>query len=294
MHKLGIGFAWIVAILAVVAVLFTAKMLDVRGSWLKPVKENQEKIQKNEAEIEAKEAEYKQLSGELTRLMLGWDQFWEPNVIVSDPKIGAIQVDFGNNRGPVIPQQQGGDSVAQPVIFAFQPDPNKPNQMDYVGAFRFEVSNTNGPQFVLVNPPQPGEVDTWKNGTWRLRALVPPNYISTLRDLRDNLVEGEQQLKRKEDRIQDLNRLLASAKERLEARVNELIGSDEAPQEETLPIELRKGLVVGLEKEEQLRNQEFQLTDKLRRDLLKVYQKQLDLVEDVSKLTKQLPQAQQK
>ncbi|MCA9016561.1 MAG: hypothetical protein KDA77_14610, partial [Planctomycetaceae bacterium] len=105
-----------------------------------------------------------------------------------------------------------------------------------------------------------------------------------------DLVEREQQLKRKQDRIQDLNRLLAAAQERLEARVSELTGSENAPQDEVLPIELRKGLVAGLEEEEQLRNQEFQETDRLRRDLLKVYQKQLDLVQEVSKLTRQLPQ----
>lgn len=266
----------------------TSKMLDVRGSWLNSVDKNKKQILKNEAEIEAKEAQNKTLRGDLTRLMHGWDRYWQTNVVVANPQTGEIQVSIGGNQG-LGKVEQGGDPVAQPVIFAFQPDPANPNASTYVGAFRVNALEANGAQLVPVNPPQSDEVATWKNGTWRLRALVPPNYISTLRDLRDNLVEREQQLKRKQDRIQDLNRLLASAKERLDARVNELIGSDDAPQEKTLPVELRKGLVVGLEEEEQQRNQEFQLTDRLRRDLLNIYQKQRELVEEVSKLAKQLP-----
>ncbi len=292
MHKLGVGFVWLVAILAIAAVMLTSKMLDVRGSWLKTVEKNKEQIQKNEAEIKSKEAENKDLRTELTRLMLGWDRYWDANVTVTNQQTGEIQVNIGGNQG-LGSAQNGDDTVAQPVIFAFQPDPANPKKNIYVGAFRVNALEANGAQLILVAPPQPGEVATWKNGSWRLRALVPPQFVSTLRTLRDGLVEREQQLKRKQDRIQDLNRLMASAKERLDARVNELIGSDDAPQDEVLPIELRKGLVEGLEEEEQIRNQEFQLTDRLRRDLLNVYEKQRALIDEVSDLTKKLPQEKQ-
>ena len=287
MHKSGVALAWIVALAAVGAVLLTSKMLDVRGSWLKTVESNKAKIQKNEADIEAKETENKELRSELTRLMLGWDRYWDANVTVANPQTGEIQVNIGGNQG-LGSAKQGEDQVAQPVIFAFQPDQSKPNGVSYVGAFRVNALEANGAQLISITPPQPGEVATWKNGGWRLRALVPPNYISTLRTLRDDLVEREQQIQRKQDRIQDLNRLLVSAKERLEARVHELIGSDQAPEDDKLPVELRKGLVAGQEEEEQIRNQEFQETDRLRRDLIKVYQKQLELIKQVSNLTKQL------
>ncbi len=286
MHKSGVVFVWLIAVTAVAAVLLTSKMLDVRGSWLKTVENNAEKIQKNEAEIETKEAQNKTLRGDLTRLMLGWDRFWDANVTVA--KTGEIQVNIGGNQG-LGSAPQGDNPAAQPIIFAFQPDQSKSNGVSYVGAFRVSALEANGAQLIPIAPPQPGEVATWKNGGWRLRALVPPNYISILRTLRDDLVEREQQIKRKQDRIQDLNRLLAAAKERLDARVSELIGSENAPQEQALPIELRVGLVAGLEEEEQMRNQEFQETDKLRRDLLKVYKTQQALVQEVSDLTKQLP-----
>lgn len=288
MHKSGVVFVWLIAVTAVAAVLLTSKMLDVRGSWLKTVENNAEKIQKNEAEIETKEAQNKTLRGDLTRLMLGWDRFWDANVTVANQQTGEIQVNIGGNQG-LGSAPQGDNPAAQPIIFAFQPDQSKPNGVAYVGAFRVSALEANGSQLTPIAPPQPGEVATWKNGGWRLRALVPPNYISILRTLRDDLVEREQQIKRKQDRIQDLNRLLAAAKERLDARVSELIGSENAPQEQALPIELRVGLVAGLEEEEQMRNQEFQETDKLRRDLLKVYKTQQALVQEVSDLTKQLP-----
>ncbi|WP_299464133.1 hypothetical protein [uncultured Gimesia sp.] len=288
MHKSGVVLVWIVALTAVGAVLLTSKVLDVRGSWLKSVEKNKAQIQKNAAEIEAKETENKTLRSDLTRLMLGWDRYWDANVTIANQQTGEIQVNIGGNQG-LGTAQQGTDPVAQPVVFAFQPDPSKPSGFSYVGAFRVNALEANRAQLISVTPPQPGEVATWKNGAWRLRALVPPNYISTLRTLRDDLVERDQQINRKQDRIQDLNRLLAAAKERLEARVSELIGSENAPQDEILPVELRKGLISGLEEEEQLRNQEFQETDRLRRDMLNVYQKQLDLVKEVSKLTSQLP-----
>lgn len=289
MHKSGVILAWFVALAAVGAVLLTSKALDVRGSWMKAVEKNKAQIQKNEAELESKEAENKTLRSDLTRLMLGWDRYWDANVTVANQQTGEIEASIGGNQG-LGSAQQGADPAAQPVLFAFQPDQSKPNGVSYVGAFRVNALEPNRAQLIAVNPPQAGEVATWKNGTWRLRALVPPNFISTLRTLRDDLVEREQQLKRKQDRIQDLNRLLAASQERLEARVSELIGSENAPQDELLPVELRKGLVAGLEEEEQIRNQEFQETDRLRRDLLNVYQKQLDLVQEVSKLTRKLPQ----
>ena len=287
MHKSGVVLAWVVALTAVGAVMLTSKMLDVRGSWLKTVEKNKVQIQKNESELEAKETESKELRSDLTRLMLGWNRYWDANVTVTNQQTGEIQINIGGNQG-LGRAAEGDEQVAQPVIFAFQPDQSSSNKVRYVGAFRVNALEANGAQLISVTPPQPGEVATWKNGGWRLRALVPPQFIAALRTLRDDLIEREQQIKRKQDRIQDLNRLMASAKERLDARVGELIGSDDAPQDELLPIELRKGLVTGLEEEEQQRNQEFQVTDRLRRDLLNVYQKQLALINEVSDLTKKL------
>lgn len=285
MHKSGVILVWFVAIATVGAVLLTSKMLDVRGSWLKVVEKNKTQIQKNATEIEAKEKEREKLLGELTRTMLGWDRYWDAEVNVN-PQTGEIGVRLNGN------QTLGGADMsdaaaASQVFYAFQPDAAKPGGSSFVGAFRFTPNSRNS--LVLVNPPLPGEATTWKNGPWRFRELVPLNYMDTLRSLRDELVQSEEEYKLKQDRIQDLNRLLAAAKERLEARVSELIGSDTAPQDELLPVELRKGLVAGLEEEEQERNQEFAETDQLRRDLIKIYQKQLELIDEVSKLSNQLP-----
>lgn len=289
MHKSGVILAWLVALTAVGAVLLTSKMLDVRGSWLKAVEKNKAQIEKNEAEITAKEKEDKTLRAELTRLMLGWDRYWDAKVTVGNPQTGEIQAEVGGNQG-LGAAQQGDNAAAQPVVYAFQPDSSKPNGVAFVGAFRVTALQANSAQLTPVTPPEPGEVVNWKNGTWRLRAQVPANFVSTLRTLRDNLIEREQQLARNKDRVEDLKRLLTAAQERLQVRIAELTGSEDMPQDELLPVEARKGLVAGLEDQEQLRNEEFQETDQLRRDLLNVYQKQLELVQEVSKLTKQLPQ----
>lgn len=287
MHKSGVVFAWLVVLAAIVAVPLTAKVLAVRSSWLQAVEKNSAQIAKNEAEIKAKSEESADLRKRLTRVMLGWDRYWDAAVTVSNQQTGEIQVAIGSNNG--LGSTQNAEE-AKPVVFAFQAAPGQPGGVAYVGAFRVTALEANRALLQKVTPPEAGEAAKWQNGTWRLRALVPPNYITTLRTLRDQLVERKQQLERKQDRIEDLNRLLASAQKRLDARVSELIGSDNAPQEENLPVELRKGLVAGLEEEEQERNEEFQETDQLRRDLLKVYQEQQKLIEDVSKLARQLPQ----
>ncbi|QDT89345.1 hypothetical protein [Gimesia algae] len=287
MHKSGVILVWFVAIATVGAVLLTSKMLDVRGSWLKVVEKNKAQIQKNTAEIDARERERKKLLNKLTQVMLGWDRYWDVEVSVKDRQSGEIQVKL-NGAQPLGGEGLSATAAASQVFYAFQPsDAGKPGGSTYVGAFRFAPNSRDA--LVLINPPQPGEVATWKNGPWRLRELVPLNYTNTLRSLRDQLVQSEEQNKLKQDHLQDLNRLLAAAKERLEARVSELIGSDTAPQDELLPVELRKGLVTGLEEEEQKRNQEFVETDQLRRELIKVYQKQLELIDEVSKLSNQLP-----
>jgi chromosome segregation ATPase len=289
MHKSGVVFAWLVVVAAIAAVPLTAKVLAVRSSWQQAVEKNSAQIAKNEAEIEAKSEESADLRGQLTRIMLGWDRYWDANVTVN-PQSGEIQVNIGGNQGLGSAQD---NAAAKPVIFAFQAAPGQPGGVSYVGVFRVQALEANRALLKKITPPEQGETAQWKNGTWRLRALVPSNYITTLRTLRDQLVERKQQLKRKQDRIEDLNRLLASAQERLDARVSELIGSDNAPQGENLPVELRKGLVAGLEEEEQERNQEFQETDQLRRDLLKVFQEQQKLIDEVTQLTRQLPQQNQ-
>jgi len=288
MHKSGVILVWFVAIATVGAVLLTSKMLDVRGSWLKVVEKNKTQIEKNTTEIEAREKERQQLLRDLTRTMLGWDRYWDANVNILSPQTGEIQVALNNNQA--LGGEMSPEAAAAQVFYAFQPQTNPANSnvSSFVGAFRFKPNDRT--ILVPINPPVPEEVATWKNGSWRLRELVPLNYMNTLRDLRDELVQSEEEHKLKQDHIQDLNRLLAAAKERLEVRVSELIGSDNAPQDEVLPVELRKGLVAGLEEEEQERNQEFAETDRLRRELIKIYQKQLELIDEVSKLSNQLPQ----
>lgn len=290
MHKSGVVFAWLVVLAAIAAIPLTAKVLAVRSSWLKAVEKNDVQIAKNEAEIEAKSKESKDLRTELTRVMLGWDRYWDAQVTVANQQTGEIQIPIGTNNGLGDAQN---NEAAKPVVFAFQAAPGQQGGVNYVGAFRVTALDTNRALLKKVTPPEPGEAAQWQNGTWRLRALVPPQYISTLRTLRDQMVERKQERQRKQDRIQDLNRLLAAAQQRLDARVSELIGSDNAPQGENLPVELRKGLVAGLEEEEQERNQEFQETDRLRRDLLKVFQEQQDLIKEVSQLTRQLPHQNQ-
>ncbi|MCA9003722.1 MAG: hypothetical protein KDA70_00505 [Planctomycetaceae bacterium] len=287
MHKSGVVLVWLVAITTVGAVLLTSKMLDVRGSWLKVVEKNKTQIEKNTTEIEAREKERQQLLRELTRTMLGWDRYWDAEVKINSPQTGEIQVAL--NNGQVLGGEMSPEAAATQVFYAFQPqtNPANSNPSSFVGAFRFKPNDRT--LLIPVNPPVAGEVATWKNGVWRMRELVPLNYMNTLRDLRDQIVQSDEQYKLKQDHIQDLNRLLAAAKERLEVRVSELIGSDNAPQDELLPVELRKGLVAGLEEEEQERNQEFAETDRLRRELITIYQKQLELIDEVSKLSNQLP-----
>ncbi|MEQ9069997.1 MAG: hypothetical protein RLO18_24910, partial [Gimesia chilikensis] len=253
MHKSGVVFAWLVVLAAIVAVPLTAKVLAVRSSWLQAVEKNSTQIAKNEAEIKAKSEESADLRKRLTRVMLGWDRYWDAAVTVSNQQTGEIQVAIGSNNG--LGSTQNAEE-AKPVVFAFQAAPGQPGGVAYVGGFRVAALEANSALLQEVTPPAGGVAAQGQNGTWRLRALVPPNYITTLRTLRDQLVERKQQLERKQDRIEDLNRLLASAQKRLDARVSELIGSDNAPQGENLPVELRKGLVAGLEEEEQERNEE--------------------------------------
>ncbi|QDT27055.1 hypothetical protein [Gimesia panareensis] len=289
MHKSGVVFAWLVVLAAIAAIPLTAKVLAVRSSWLQAVEKNDAQIAKNEAEIEAKSKESKDLRTELTREMLGWDRYWDAQVTVANQQTGEIQIPIGSDNG----LGSADAAAAKPVVFAFQAVPGQQGSTSYVGAFRVTALDTNRALLKKVTPPESGEAAQWQNGTWRLRALVPPQYISILRTLRDQMVERKQERQRKQDRIQDLNRLLAAAQQRLDARVSELIGSDNAPQGENLPVELRKGLVAGLEEEEQERNQEFLETDRLRRDLLKVFQEQQDLIKEVSQLTRQLPHQDQ-
>ncbi|WP_417383805.1 hypothetical protein [Gimesia sp.] len=288
MHKSGVILVWFVAIATVGAVLLTSKMLDVRGSWLKVVEKNKAQIEKNTTEIEAREKERQQLLRELTRTMLGWDRYWDAEVNIVNPQTGEIQVALNNNQ-VLGGENMSPEAAAAQVFYAFQPQTNPANSnvSSFAGAFRFKPNDRT--RLVPINPPVAGEVATWKNGVWRMRELVPLNYMNALRDLRDQMVQSEEQFKLKQGHLQDLNRLLAAAKERLEVRVSELLGSDNAPQDELLPVELRKGLVAGLEEEEQERNQEFAETDRLRRELITIYQKQLELIDEVSKLSNQLP-----
>ncbi len=282
MHVLGKVLTGFVIIGALAALGLTAKMLDVRGSWLKKASELKEENIANAAKIDELEAKLRAKRSELARVQIGWGQSWNlPQPPTVNPS-GLVAAPIGTNQGVRAPDENN----PAPVLYLFRPD--QQTGMKYVGPFKAQTVRDNQLGMMPTWTTRPDEVTGWQSGgagTWRIRSMVPSFAVSRFADLYADLTTSDETLSAKQENLARHNQLLAEAEAQQKVRQQELLGGIDVPPATELPPEFTEGLVKAVEDEEEARNKLLAQVDQLRRELQQKRARLLTLVEGNRNLT---------
>ena len=247
MHIIGKVCAWLIVILAGVAIALTALMVQVRNSWARKTTELKAQYQADHQALAEKRQRLRELEKELARITLDWNQYWA-NVQVQklDPKTGMLRAMIGPEQG--IKQGQ--------TLYAFQPTADGKGTV-FVGPFVVETARQGQCGLRPAWRFRPGEPEQWRDGSgWRFRAAIPTATLAVFRDLEVAFALSDELLDAKKNYLAAQEQLKQSAQQHLNFRLAELHGTDQKP-----------GLVQALDEEEEARNELLVQVDLLRRRL---------------------------
>lgn len=282
MHIMGKILAWVSAVLAVLAIVLSSRMTQVRNSWVKKADELRAKQLENRTQLEQKRDQLRGLLSELDRTNAGWDRFWPTGMELVNPANGVMSTTVGSNFG--IRDQQ--------TLYVFQPDADRQGGYTFVGPMR--VTGLREQQAILTPTWQlrPGEAQQWNYGAgWRLRSMIPSANFSRFNDLEVEATLSAERIQAEVENVATQDQLIAAAQEDLDGRLRELFGNPEnAAYREQLPQYLVDGLVVAIRDEEEKRNALLVDVNMLRNQVFDTNQAYLKVQSQNLKLVESLPQ----
>ena len=114
MHTIGKVFLVLVFLLAPAAALLTAKMMNVRNSWMQTIGDNQKKIAANDESMAATQREVTQLRDQLTLQRLTWDGLYVAPNGAADAN-GTLTVNVGTDQGFGVRPEGGTSPLVQGI-----------------------------------------------------------------------------------------------------------------------------------------------------------------------------------
>lgn len=283
MHLAGKIFAIFTLLLAVGAILLTAKTLDKQNEWnerLDKARESYASAAEKLPEVEEKALE---LRDELTRTRLNWGRHWDGvQVVPRNLEAGQVTIGIGRNQKLSRPGENGEQL---PLLHAFQP--NDDGQMQYVGAFRVTQIDTTQAALQLERTPREGETATWNvNRPWRFRDSMPAGKRAQIGELLLELTLIEQRMSDRELNLQIQNKSVQAAQNMLDQRLAELQGDETLPEQ--AGEEYRLGLVEALRNAEANRDAALAEVQQLREELHDLYGRFENLLAENKDLESQL------
>jgi hypothetical protein len=209
-----------------------------------------------------------------------WGQYWN-NVPTQPmrPGEGTLVINIGTNAGIRKGQYLYG--------FETQQDGSAVYRGDFVVDVVSDVQAQVKPNWVI----RPEDVQTWQQGNWRWRNLIPPGNQPVFDQQTQAIARALDTLSIRQQKLVAENTLEMKHLEMLKQREAELVGGDTLSKDPAVDPEFRDGLVPAIEQAEETRNQTLRKVDELRRRVRAVQhdvdQRTLDNVD----LTRKLPQA---
>ena len=289
MHVLGKIFTWMIVVLALVAMVLTAKMHGVRNSYHEQVEKLKEQNEKNVIDLVQRRRELQDLQGELHRTLLGWDRYW--NKVEAGklrPMEGTISTEnLGTSQGLGFPPRPNPQDPEPPVVHAFRPIAN--GSYVYVGPF--QTTNTLRENRAVLKSAwgvRSQEADRWdKDGNWRFWALIPSPYTIQFSDLQKRLTVADESLFSAKNNLDIQNKLFAAAQQDLDFRLGQLLRtSNVQPGGNNSKL----GLIKSLESEVEERDERLMDVDQLRRELKNAIEARDELNQENNRLADSLPQ----
>ena len=277
MNIWGKVLAFLVVVAAMIASIFTAKLVQVRNSWTSKVVASKNKFEDLKPKIASLEVQIDSLQNEIFRAQKLWGTFWANVQTNVNPADGTVQIGVGSDGGIRNNMLLHGFEIAADGTSIYR------------GAF-LPVDVQNAESRLKPNFRVGADAKTWQPGNWRWRNLVPPGYEENFDKQQTSVLRLEETLN---DRIRTLNgqkQLLAEAQAKLKLREAELVGGDELAKGNAVDLEHREGLVAAMDKAEEERNQTLLKLDELRRAVRSVQEDIERLQEENIELSSRLPQ----
>ena len=288
MHVLGKVFTWMIVVLALVAMVLTAKMHGVRNSYHEQVEDLKEQNERNATALAQRRRDLQDLRGELHRTLLGWDRYWN-NVEAGKlrPMEGTISTEnLGTDQGLGLPKRPNPQDPEPPVVHAFRPT----DDGSYVYVGPFQTTSTLRENVAVLKSAwgvRGQEADSWnKAGTWRFWALVPSPYTTRFSDLQKQLTVADESLLSAGKNLDLQNQLAAAAGRDLKFRLGQLLRAPNVQPGEKDP---ELGLIKAIEYEVEERDERLMEVDQLRRELKDATETRDELNQENNRLADSLP-----
>ncbi len=279
MHILGKILAFLVVIAAIVASIFTSKLVMVRNSWTAKSVTSKNKFSTNLPEIEKLQAKIDSLKSELFRSEELWGIPWngvETNI--KNAAEGTLIVNIGTSNGVRQNLALHGFEIAAD------------GSSIYRGSFSpTEVGDANA----TLKPnwrATAEDVSKWQGGNWRWRNALPSGYQDNFDRQLLAILKLEETLADRRRTLIGQKELLEQANDGLKMREAELVGGDVLEKSPSVEPEFRDGLVSAIEQSEEERNKTLQKVDELRRKVRNVQAEIERLQTENKELVQRLPE----
>jgi hypothetical protein len=273
-----------------VVVALSSKYLDVRGEWTKKVKDVKLQNVAEAQKLEAAQNELRRLRDEYVRLMAPYGGQYATDVAVI------------SNNNPADPEYSAQVTLAQlgipdslnnekPLLHLFMP--NGDGTYIYAGPMQMTTALPNSVSFKPSwQPVRASEIAQFRAGNWRVRPLLPADYVNHFRELEKNLAREDVRLADSQKSLSIQDDLVAKAQATLAGRREELLGFANPPANaEELEIEFTKGLAAALAEMQKERDADLAEVDRLRREVKAASRNEAELIRRNARLAASLPGA---
>jgi hypothetical protein len=292
MHIFGKILLFMVIIGAATATAFTARMFDVRNSWMKAAEDLKQNNDENAIEIAKQEAELSSLRRELRLLSLKWGASI-PDIAVADgASAQSITLRIGTSSG-VASGQSRQPPGENPMLYVFRPADDG-NGMVWVGPFTAQTVRDRETDIVPTWTVRAGEAQPWSSNQtgWRVWHRLPAGAVTGFGKRQQALIDADERLANRNNSLKIQNGLLDGAKKQNGIRREELLGPANPPAltADLTDMEYTHGLSVAIAAEEEARNKSQAEIDRLRREVKIAFEILEENEKKNRELIKQLPQ----
>ena len=282
MHTVGKVFLGLTIVTALATAVLATKLLQKRNDITQKLDALKKDNEKLAADILTKREDLRRLKEDYDNVMRPWDRYWNDRQVNVQPT-GAVAINVGTNEGmgtPVTPEK--------PVIHLYIPSGDGTHI--YAGPFQTEQINEAATSAKPAWHVRPSDIALMKPGMWRVRTQCPPVWVNHFHALQTELTLNDELLAAKQKNLALQNLLVEKQKEHLEIRKQELLGyKDLPPKADQLGPEFTKGLESALADEDEARNKDLAVVDKLRNEVREEFRLQQKLVAQVQGLVASLP-----
>ncbi len=216
MHVLGKVFLGFMAFFAIVAIVLTTMLLDVRSHWLKRVADAKQAYESVERDLAIKTSRVRSLQDEIDRVKNGWgDLFLARQGSVIDPATGTVRFDVGSQQGLGVGEKENQ------VVYLFHV--TGPDQSTYLGAFQLQNIQAGSATARLFGRPVRSD-ETIPAGVWRVREEISVDYAQRLVDINTRQILAEEDLARVQYNLKRYQEQQAASEQLLRERINQLQG----------------------------------------------------------------------